>query len=64
MLLEKPQNEAVETILTDCYNAGRESTLKALLEFHEKYPRRGIVAFLAWYKENSDNYDMKFKVAE
>lgn len=62
MLLEKPQNEAVETILTDTYNAGRDAMFKALVDFHKKHPRKGIASFFIWYNNNSTNYDIKFKV--
>ena len=64
MLLEKPQSEAVETILKDCYNAGRNAVIQALADFHEICPRKGIVSFLEWYSENNSIYEMKFKVGE
>lgn len=46
MLLEKPQSEAVETVLKDCYDAGRDAVIRALADYHQICPRKGIVSFL------------------
>ncbi len=64
MLLEKPQSEAVEMILTDCYDAGRNAVIRALYDFRNEKPFKGIVSFLDWYSEHKSNYDMKFKVSD
>jgi hypothetical protein len=64
MLLEKPQSEAVEQIMTDIYNAGQDSILKALNYFHEQHPRKGISSFLEWYSNNSEYFTMQFKVSD
>lgn len=64
MKLEKPQSEAVEKILTDTYNAGRDALLQALFDFHNKHPKKGIKSFLIWYQNNSDYYDIHFKVKD
>lgn len=64
MLLEKPQNEAVEQVMRDIYGAGQESILKALNYFHEQYPRKGVQSFLEWYSNNSEHFTMQFKVSD
>lgn len=64
MLLEKPQSEAVEIVLKDCYDAGRNAVIQALADYHQICPRKGIISFLDWYSENSNIYEMKFKVQE
>ena len=59
MLLEKPQNKAVEQILTDVYDAGRGAVLKAYTDWEDaKTP----IDFLVWYQRHRDNYIMHFKV--
>ena len=74
MLLEKPQSEAVETILTDCYNAGREAVIKALFDYMDlcsKSETNNVSnkiaycsKFYSWYLKNSKKYEMKFKVSD
>ena len=64
MLLEKPQNETVERVLTDCYDAGRGAIIQLLTEYHKAFPRKGISSFLEWYSEHEDMYKMTFKVGE
>lgn len=61
MLLEKPQNKAVEQILTDVYDAGRSAVLKAYTDWEDaKTPTN----FLVWYQRHRDNYIMHFKVKD
>ena len=64
MLLEKPQSEAVEMVLTDCYDAGRNAVIKALYDFQKEKPFKGITSFFEWYSENEDAYKMQFKVSD
>ena len=64
MLLEKPQSEAVEMVLTDCYDAGRDAVIRAVSDYHKLYPKKGIVSFLDWYSENAFNYRIKYKIKE
>ena len=64
MRLEKPQSAAVEQVLTDAYDAGRDAVIRAISDYHKMYPRKGIIRFLDWYSENSFNYKMQFKVME
>ena len=65
-MLDKPQSEAVETILTDIYNEGRSAVLKAVKEFIMQESMKDQIAwcsdFLEWYKEHAKDYEMKFKV--
>ena len=65
MLLEKPQNEAVEQILTDCYEAGQESILNALRDYMAVINKsHEILHFFTWYEMHEDKYKMKFKVED
>ena len=64
MLLEKPQNKAVEQILSDCYDSGRETIIQLLTEYDLAFPSKGIESFLKWYFEHKDLYKMTFKVGE
>ena len=74
MLLEKPQSEAVETILTDCYNAGREAVIDAMIDYMELCSNKKTddgfekiaycSKFYGWYLKNQEKYEMKFKVSD
>lgn len=67
MLLEKPQKTAVERVLTDVYDTGRNKVLEAVLDYAEKQPtdeKSVCVAFVRWYLDNASNYDMQFKVSD
>ena len=64
MLLEKPQNKAVERVLTDSYDAGRDVIIKLLTEYHKAFPRKGIGSFLKWYSEHEDTFKIAFIVGE
>lgn len=59
MLLTKPQNKAVEQILTDCYDAGRNAILKAYIDWKKT---KTSDDFLVWYQKNRHNYKMRFKI--
>ena len=61
MKLTKPQNKAVEMVLTDCYDAGRNAVLKAFCDWKDQ---KSSIDFLPWYQQNKNKYKMEFKVKE
>ena len=68
MVLEKPQSAVVETVLTDCYNAGRMAVLEALIDYMEIKNNDKEVAYCApfyqWYIEHQNSYRMRFKIGD
>lgn len=40
MRLEKPQSAAVEQVLTDAYDAGRDAVIRAISDYHKIYQEK------------------------
>jgi len=66
MRLEKPQDKAVEQILTDCYKAGQDSMASAARDYFTDMVKNKTMFedFYRWYLANQDDYKMTFKVKE